>query len=489
MTSYVWTVSAGGSITAGAGTSAVTVTWNTAGAQTVSVNYTNGNGCTAAAPTVYNVTVNTAPVPTITGTTSLCVNSGYYNYTTEAGMTNYVWTVSAGGLINWGSGTNQIQVSWIAAGAQTVSVNYTSATGCSAIAPTVLNVTVNPLPGPAGSITGTAAVCGGTNGVAYSTPVISGATTYIWTLPAGATIASGSGTNSITVNFAANASSGNITVYGNNICGNGTASPPFAVTVTALPDPAGTITGPANVCQGDAGKVYTVPAIPNATGYVWSLPAGAAIVSGNNTNTITVDFAPTAVSGIIVVAGTNSCGSGTVSPDFNLTVNPVPPTPVVTNTGYIVSSSAATGNQWYFSTTATGTGAPISGATGQTYDATLTGTGYYWVIVTVNGCPSAPSNRVLVITTGIEKLSSSVINIFPVPNDGRFTVTFSGSSTETFTISIFNNLGVMIFEERNVEMNGMTNRVIDLRPVPNGVYNVIFNNNQKVVVKKIVVNK
>ncbi|MCX6243595.1 MAG: T9SS type A sorting domain-containing protein [Bacteroidetes bacterium] len=488
MSGYTWTVSAGGIIAGGTGTNAVTVTWNTAGAQTISVTYTNGNGCTAAAPTVYNVTVSAAPVPTITGTTNLCVNSGYYNYTTESGMTNYVWNVSAGGIINFGSGTNQIQISWIGSGAQTVSVIYTSATGCPAVIPAVLNVTVNPLPGSAGSITGTAVVCGGTNGVAYSTPVISGAVTYIWTLPVGATIATGSGTNSITVNYAANASSGNITVAGNNMCGNGTASPPFLVTVTTLPDPAGTITGPALVCQGDMGKVYTVPAITGATGYVWSFPAGAAIVGGNNTNSVTVDFAPTASSGIIVVAGTNSCGSGTVSPNFNLTVNPLPPTPVVTNTGYIVSSSAATGNQWYYSTTIGGTGAPISGATGQTYDATLTGTGYYWVVVTVNGC-SAVSNRILVITTGIETLSSSVINLFPVPNDGRFTVTFSGTSTEIFTISIFNNLGVKIFEELNLEMNGMTNKVIDLRPVPNGVYTVIFHNSQKQVVKKIVVNK
>jgi len=239
MTGYTWTVSAGGIITGGTGTNAITVTWNTSGANTVSVSYTNANGCTAAVPSVYNVTVNTAPVPTITGSTSLCVNSGYYNYTTESGMTGYVWTVSVGGVINWGSGTNQIQVSWIASGAQTVSVIYTSATGCPAITPTVLNVTVNPLPGPAGSITGTAAVCGGASGVAYSTPVISGAVTYVWTLPAGATIATGSGTNSITLNYAANASSGNITVYGNNMCGNGPASPPFLVTVTALPDPAG----------------------------------------------------------------------------------------------------------------------------------------------------------------------------------------------------------------------------------------------------------
>ena len=242
MTGYTWGISAGGQITGGGNTNAITVTWNAIGAQNVSVNYTNANGCTAAAPVVYPVTVNSGANPTITGSTILCANSGYYNYTTEPGMTAYAWTISSGGVINYGAGTNVITVSWTASGAQWVRVNYTNSGGCTAPNPTQLNVTVNTIPGPAGSITGTSTVCGGATGVAYSVATITGATSYVWTLPAGATIASGANTNSITVNFATNASSGNITVYGNNSCGNGAASPPFAVTVNALPGAAGSIT-------------------------------------------------------------------------------------------------------------------------------------------------------------------------------------------------------------------------------------------------------
>jgi len=489
MTGYTWSISAGGVITSGAGTNTIIVTWNATGAQSVCVNYTNANGCTAAAPVCYSVTVNNGAVPTITGSTTLCINSGYYNYTTEAGMTGYTWTISTGGVINFGAGTNVITVSWTASGAQWVRVNYTNPGGCQAYNPTQLNITVNAPPAAAGSITGTATVCGGANGVAYSVAVVSGASTYVWILPAGATIASGANTNSITVNFAANASSGNITVYANNSCGNGAASPPFAITVTPLPADAGTITGPASVCQGAAGMVYTVPAIASATGYIWTVPAGATIVSGANTNSITIDFSPSAVSGNITVLGTNSCGNGTVSPNFAVTVNPIPATPVVTNTGYTAQSSAPAGNQWYYSATQSGTGAPISGATAQTYDATLTGAGYYWSIVTLNGCASDSSNHKLILVTGIDSHSSSAINIYPVPNDGQFTVSITSASNESFSISVYNNLGVKIYEEKNVDVNGSLQKVIDLRPVPNGVYSVIFVNSQKQVVKKIVVNK
>jgi hypothetical protein len=345
------------------------------------------------------------------------------------------------------------------------------------------------MPGPAGTITGTSTVCAGANGVAYFVAPIANTVTYVWTLPAGATIASGPGTNSITVNFAANASSGNITVYGNNLCGNGTTSPPFAVTVTPLPAAAGTITGPASVCQGDAGVVYTVPAIANATGYSWQLPTGASIVSGGNTNSITVNFSSTAVSGNITVFGTNSCGNGTVSPNFPVSVNPIPPTPVATNTGYTAYSSAPTGNQWYYSPTWYGTGALISGATAQTYDATLSGAGYYWTIVTINGCSSDSSNHKLILVTGIDSHSSTAINIYPVPNDGRFNVSITTASNESFSISVYNNLGVKIYEETKVDVNGSFQKVIDLRPVPTGVYSVVFENSQNQVVKKIIVNK
>ena len=85
--------------------------------------------------------------------------------------------------------------------------------------------------------------------------------------------------------------------------------------------PAGTITGATSVCQGQTSVAYSVPAIANATGYVWTLPSGATIASGNNTNAITVNYSTTASSGNISVYGTNGCGNSIASPDFAVTVN------------------------------------------------------------------------------------------------------------------------------------------------------------------------
>ncbi|RYE21594.1 MAG: T9SS type A sorting domain-containing protein [Sphingobacteriales bacterium] len=65
--------------------------------------------------------------------------------------------------------------------------------------------------GNLGTISGNAIVCGAASNVNYSVSAISGATTYNWTVPAGASIVSGQGTPTLMVNFPGTAISGNIT--------------------------------------------------------------------------------------------------------------------------------------------------------------------------------------------------------------------------------------------------------------------------------------
>jgi hypothetical protein len=473
-TGYTWSVPAGAVITAGANTNSITVTMgNSAG--TVSVYGTNtcGNGSASN----LTVTVTTAPVPTITGQSTMCVNSGYYYYSTQSGQNNYIWTISTGGTITYGAGTSQVQVTWNNSGAQSISVNYTNAAGCSAGTPTVLPVTVNPYPGNAGNITGTATVCGGTNAVAYSVPPVQNAAVYVWTLPPGATIAAGGGTNSITVDFGPGATSGNITVFGNNLCGNGNASPPFAVTVTPLPGAAGTITGDASVCQGESGVAYSVAAVANAQSYTWTVPPGAAIATGSGTNSITVDFSSSASSGSITVNATNQCGSGAASPNFDVSVNPVPATPVITASSDTLMSSEPSGNQWFFE------GNMIPGATGQMYVATQSGE--YWSVVTLNGCSSAESNHFFLIIAGSGQLSAFSFQLYPVPNDGLFNVTVSGDLNGPYDIIVFNMLGIKMAEIRNVD--GSEGKLVDVRGISPGLYTIVLKSNSSSFIRKVLI--
>ena len=186
----------GGSITAGggAGDASVTVTWTTAGAKTVKVNYRNANGCSATTATTRNVTVNALPIPVIAGTNQACEGSTI-TYSTLAGMSNYQWTVPVGGTIFSGGSTtdNQVKITWNTTGSHNISLNYTNPNGCSALTPTNYPVTVNALPTP--TISGPADACKGGAVTVYTTQP--GMTAYVWSV-SGGTITAGGSANSNT---------------------------------------------------------------------------------------------------------------------------------------------------------------------------------------------------------------------------------------------------------------------------------------------------
>jgi hypothetical protein len=174
------------------------------------------------------------------------------------------------------------------------------------------------MPATAGTIAGKSSVSQGQNNVTYTVPTISNATTYVWSLPTGAT--GTSTTNSITVSFAKTATSGTISVFGRNANGDGVASALY-VTVNATPKSAGVISGSTVLCQGEKQVSYTVPPIEDATTYVWRLPSGC--TGSSTTNTILVNYTYVSVSGTISVYGKNDWGTGDSSM-LEVTVHQLP---------------------------------------------------------------------------------------------------------------------------------------------------------------------
>jgi uncharacterized protein (TIGR02145 family) len=321
MSSYTWNVSAGGTITGGTGTQTITVLWNTVGAQTVDVNYVVGTGCTAASPTVKNITINPLPTPTISGPAVICLNHTG-SYSTEAGKTGYTWAVTGGTIIT-GAGTASVQITWNTLGNQSVSVNYVDANGCTAVSPTVYPVQVNTLPVP--TITGLGAICVGQS-TTYTTE--SGMTLYLWNVSAGGTITAGGGTNVITVLWnTVGAQSVNVNyTMGATGC---TAPAPTVknVSVNSLPTPV--ITGPQQVCANQAATVYSTPNVANHD-YVWTL-SGATSFTGNHTNSITVNWGggPLGTVQVNEIDQSQPTNCNTLTPLYNVTINPNP-SPVIT---------------------------------------------------------------------------------------------------------------------------------------------------------------
>ena len=327
-TSYNWTVPAGATITSGSGTNAITVTMgSTAG--NISVTATNNCGTSAASNTA--ITINSAPSSpgSITGASAACAGDANVPFSVlpVAGATSYNWTLPTGSSVASGTGTNSILAA-IGTTSGTVTVSATNACGTSS--PVVTSLVVLTAPATPGSISGSTSVCTGTTGLVYSVSAVAGATSYNWTVPAGASITSGSGTNTITVTMGS--ATGNISVTATNSCGTSSASSTL-ITVGESPATPGTISGSTSVCSGATGLTYSVGAVAGATSYNWTVPAGATITSGSGTNAITVTMGSTA--GNISVTATNNCGTSAAS-NTAITINSAPSSP-----GSITGASAA----------------------------------------------------------------------------------------------------------------------------------------------------
>jgi xyloglucan-specific exo-beta-1,4-glucanase len=159
------------------------------------------------------------------------------------------------------------------------------------------------------TITGPINVPSNSTGITYSIPADSGST-FNWVVPSDATIVSGQGTNSITVNFGNNV--GTVEVTETNSLGNAASGLTVYIQFPPVRQP---ITGPVNVSANAQGISYSV--LPNpGSAFNWVVPSGATIASGQGTDSITVNFGSTG--GTVQVTETNSYGSAVSDTTVNV---------------------------------------------------------------------------------------------------------------------------------------------------------------------------
>ncbi len=333
MTDYHWAISSGGTITSGGSltSNTITVSWNNAGLQTISLNYTNENGCTGAVPYDFHVSVNTSQTVSLVGPETVCEQATEVIYTGLAGMTNYNWNISSGGrIISGGDATSNVaEVLWTQPGMQTVSLNYTQP-GCPGAVPKIIDVKVNGHTLPI--ITGASNACAGAKNVTYTTE--SGKTNYKWEISEGGIIAAGAEGNEILVNW--NTSGDQFVKVNYDLDGLCAAIVPtvFNVTVNQLQIP--TINGLATSCQGMSNVEYTTE--PGMNNYLWEV-SGGTITSGSGTNTI---FVVWTAPGLQTVGVSYSNRTGCSSPDevqFQVKVDSAPTASASPETQVICSGS------------------------------------------------------------------------------------------------------------------------------------------------------
>lgn len=330
-TGYTWNVPGGWKIISGQGTTTILVeatTRNNDAYVQVSVN----NSCGASPPS--RLKVNNYPDPPetpgpITPEEGLCAGEGAsYFIAPVENATNYIWTVPEDWRIISGDGTTRISVE-VGTMAGLVTVRAENICGESKDVAELevepfLNAPANPT---AASGSDKITICVTTDRVSFSVKPGSDVTEYVWKdYPAEWELISGQGTHTVTFN--PHAKAGTISVNGINACG---ASQPITFEVEVVPDEPvvpGEIYGSFPVCKGTEGTKYWVAEVPYAVNYVWAVPTGWTITSGQGTREITVRLNSDASSGELSVVVTNFCGKVGESSQHVIatTAKPIAPT-------------------------------------------------------------------------------------------------------------------------------------------------------------------
>ncbi len=230
------------------------------------------------------------------------------------------------------------------------------------------------------------------------------------------------------------------------------------------------------VCAGSP-VVFNDASTNSPTTWSWSFPGATPATSTAHTPTVTYSASGTYN---VTLTASNPSGTNTYTHTAYITVNPGIPTPTISQAGNVLTSSATSGNQWYWN------GTLIMGATNQSFTYSLNGS--YTVVVSGGSCTSAMSAPLVTTATGIQEIQNpNAFNVYPNPNDGNFNVTFTTTSKASYTISIANALGQLIYHDVITDFTGTYTKQLSVSEYGKGVYTVSLTNEKKETVKKIIV--
>lgn len=298
------------------------------------------------------ITVNPLPsVQILAASTDLCF--GDTLILTASGASTYTWIDLASGNPLGNNSTINVYPS------SNASYVLNGVDGNSCSNSDTINITVNPAPTVSG-ITGTLSVCPGASGVQYWVNNPNPTSTYNWAISNG-TLASGQGTDTITVDWPGTQTPAQVAVVELTDKGCPSDSILLPVNINVVLDPVAP-TGSSTLCADLAqGIAYSTISTPGSV-YTWHAQGGS-IISGDGTSNVVVDWN---VAGPQVVAlwyDENSTTIDTVcagvSDTLYVTINPVPVTSAITG-----NTAICVGDSGLFS---------VVNTTGSTYNWTITG--------------------------------------------------------------------------------------------------------------------
>ena len=412
----------------GATSSSITVT-----PSTTTTYYVTGtkNGCSG----TRSITITVLPTPDVSIFTlndSICEGSS--TTLIASGAVSYLWSSGQTGII---PGTISVSpdstTTYIVTGYNDIGCSDTDS----------ITIVVSPAP-PVDISASATIICSGD----VVTLTASGADTYLWSgglLPSSQVTVSPTSTTTYTVTGTSNA-----------------CSSTDAITITVKPSPnLSVVANPYTICESGS----SVLTADGAQTYQWSTGV-------STSNQITVSPTGWGAHTYTVTGTLNDCSA---TATVTVAVYPIPDTPTITQIStypnIVLKSSSLTGNQWY------NLNGPIPNATNQLY--TVSENGSYFVIVTINGCPSAPSDTITINNVSIQFYNSDDLVIYPNPADE---IIFIKSDKNISEIVISDAIGRIVATYYNVQQINISN-------LPEGYYNINIKLENKNVIKPLIIQR
>lgn len=260
--------------------------------------------------------------------------------------------------------------------------------------------------------------------------------------------------------------------------------------------------GETGLCQNNPNTIYHVTSTPGyATEWFWILQPGNAGILINNGAFVEIDWVPSFTgSAFLSVAAGNLCGQSEYSDELEIIVLPLPGMAGAISGDNVVCQnevtvynvdliSDATNYSWELLPLTAGVLFENLNTCNITWNDLFEGTAYLKVRG-LNDCGEgewSPAFEILVENcTGIINLKEDEgVNIFPNPNKGSFTIETNFSTDEPIAISVWDLLGVKMFEQADVR--GIFS--VEMKNVPDGVYYLKLESPTHTRIKKIIISQ
>jgi len=502
-TSYNWTIPPGADTISFPSILSINVDYG-AGATSGNVTVTAANSCGTSAASTLSVTIDPLPsagASTIAGPIVVCQGaSATYTVVSYNNATNYAWTDLTGTQT---VATNTFNVN-VGLGAVSGNIYVIGTNSCGSGDTVFYNITVDPLPGAASTVSGPASIdaCPNPGNIMFTVSTIANAGTYNWGIPAGTSITGGNGADTIIVNITGALTGGNqyVTVYASNACGTGSADS-SAVTVNVPEGPEICMVtvddssthnivywDKSPIAHADSFRIYRedVTNVYTQIGTVHynSLSEFHDYDSIANPNVTTKRYK---------ISSVDSCGNESALSPYHNTIYITDngsgqfswaqlytiengPNPV---NNYVLMVDSLNNGNWVQRASTAGTQQNINDIYYNNY-ATVAN----WRVETVWGISCTPTGKVIngtqatVVksksnisnnrTVGIKQNTLGGIGVYPNPSTGNVTLNFGTAINGKATIKVINVLGEEVY---NQSVNNASGRyTVDLSACENGTY-------------------